>query len=199
MIDVVTEFIHDGVMNSFRFQTPPVVNMPFSFPLGENFVPKLSTFLEDQNRLLVIIGILFFLIFLILLSLYLWHVLGDIIVILKNYNFPRAKKCHWSSCGLYFHEESDPQTKGCLSPLVSDSFFKKRSKGGNQPGCRHSIQVREHDTPRKPAKDYLEEFMKMRSGFNVYKEWWGIIVIVACIFLWILSIISLYDFIRILS
>jgi len=121
--------------------------------------------------------------FLVLLSLYLVYALRDILVVIKNYNFRQAQKCHWASCGLYHHDEDDPQSKDCLHPFVGKPFFERLSRHGNQPGCDHSIQVREVDVPRKPAIDYRKEFLDIYSTLNVYGIWWKVITILVGILL----------------
>lgn len=137
-------------------------------------------------------------VFLILLSLYLWCAFNDIIVILKNYNFRRANKCHWTSCGLYYHYESDPETKDCLSPCVSNPSFEKLSRGGTQSGCRHSIQVREVNRSRKPAADYEKEWLEMYNSFHISKTWWRVIAILAGILLLAFGVVNLYNFIKVI-
>lgn len=133
--------------------------------------------------------------FLVLLVLYLWHALVDIVVVLSNYNFRRANKCHWSSCGLYYHSEDDPLTKDCLSPF-GRFLFEKVSKGGDKPGCRYSIQVREINKPRKPAADYQKELFETYSAFQIYTIWWKIITISVGVLLLGFGMLNLFDIFR---
>lgn len=133
--------------------------------------------------------------FLLLLSLYLWRAFVDIVVVLKNFNFRRAKRCHWSSCGLFYYVEDDPETGDCLSPY-GRFLFEKRSRSGNQRGCRYSIQVREVDQPRKPAADYQRELFDTYSAFQVYNIWWKIITIFVGILVFGFGMSNLFDIIK---
>ena len=143
-------------------------------------------------------GIVLFTVFLVLLALYLWFAFQDIVVVLKNYNFRRAMYCRWDVCGLYEHEEEDPQSKACLNPFVSPCRFDELSEGGNHPGCRHSIQVREVDVTRRPASEYREEFMERYSAFHPAKNWWKVATIFGGIAFWALGVVGLLDFVKLL-
>ena len=145
------------------------------------------------------IGLVFLFIFVILLFLYIYQIIIDIIVVFKNYNFLRAEKCHWTSCGLYYHDEEDPTSQNCLSPMVSSAFFNRRSAGGNRKGCRYSIQVREVKVPRKPAGDYLSEYLEVRNAFNVSNTMWRLITLSSLllgVLFGILGVEKIFDLLR---
>jgi hypothetical protein len=154
------------------------------------------TDLKEIQVAIGVLGVLLLLFFLVLLAIYLWLAFGDLVVVLSNYNLRPADRCHWSSCGFYHHDEADPESAECLNPLVSKSFFDKRRRSGDQPSCRRSVQVREVKIERKPANDYLQEFMSLYSAFHPSKILWRLVTIAGGISLWALGAIGLQDFIK---
>jgi hypothetical protein len=159
-----------------------------------NIVNLSSLFQHASGPLLLGLSILVILL-VGLLGLYIWHALIDILVVVRHYNFRRASKCHWTSCGFYYHDEEDPLTKDCLNPF-GRFVFDKRSKGGDQPGCRYSIKVREIDKQRKPAQDYQKELLDTHSAFQVYSIWWKLITIFVAVLLLALGTAELVGLIK---
>jgi hypothetical protein len=145
---------------------------------------------------IAVLGVLLFLVFLVVLGVQLWLAFGDVLVILRNYNYPAAERCHWSSCGFFHHDEADPKSAVCMTPFVRTRFFAKRRRGGNQPGCYRSVQVRELEKDRRPADHYYEEFMSRRSAFQTPKVLWRLVTIGGGLAFWALGAIGLNDFIR---
>ncbi|MBI5291974.1 MAG: hypothetical protein HY872_08875 [Chloroflexi bacterium] len=149
-----------------------------------------------QNILVFATGVALLIIvaaFLVFLTLYLWYALRDILVVIRNYNLRPAKRCHWTSCGFYHHDEDDPQTKDCLNPLVGPAFFDALSREGNQPGCHYSIQVREIDVQRKLATDYRKEFLETYTAFSVYSTWWKVVTVLAGVLLLYFGVFNLAE------
>ena len=147
--------------------------------------------------LMGMIGFMILSIFLILLTLYLWFALREVVIVLNNYNVRPAERCHWSSCGVYHHDEADPLSGECLNPQVRKPFFDRRKKGGNQPGCRYSVQVREIKERRKPAENYLQEYLDISSTYQTSNILWRLVKIGGGISLWVLGAIGLNDFINV--
>lgn len=179
-------------MRNIVFQSSFVLVIHFVTPIYDLISP-----IRDLIGLTVIInafGMLLLAVFLVLLALFLWFALNDLVVLLKNYNLRRADRCHWASCGFYDHNEMDPETAECLNPFVSKPSFDKRRSGGNQSGCRRSVQVREIRMDRKPADDYLKELLSLHSAFS--KIPWRLVTIGGSIALSALGIIGLPDFIK---
>ncbi|MBI5877765.1 MAG: hypothetical protein HZB53_08950 [Chloroflexi bacterium] len=138
------------------------------------------------------LAIFLFVAFVTVLSMYLWHVLMDVAIANRNYNFPRAPKCNAEFCGLYHRVENDPLSMACLSPY-GRQLFPKLSMGGDQPGCRFSIQVRETAISRMPANTYLKEFLDNKSAFNSINAWWKIIAILGGLVFFSFGLVSLVD------
>ena len=132
---------------------------------------------------------------------YFWYIklsYDEMKVIINNYNFRKAELCNPESCGFYFHDETDPQSKDCLNPLVEKKFFENLSKNGNQPGCRRSFQIREVESERKPASDYKKEFMDVYNAFHPSKMVWRIIFILATSILYLLGVLTSSNFLQLL-
>ena len=132
---------------------------------------------------------------------YFWYIklsYEEVMVVIRNYNFKKAQLCNPESCGFYYHDESDPESKDCLNPLVGKKPFEKLSKNGNQPGCRRSFQVREIDVVRKPASDYKKEFVEVYNAFHPSKLLWRMIFILATSILYLLGVLTSSNFLQLL-
>jgi len=138
----------------------------------------------------IIVGIILFIPFTVLYFLYIKLSYDEIIVMIKNYNFRRAKFCNPESCGFYHHQEEDPESKDCLNPFITKIFFEQLSKNGNQRGCNRSFQIREVDVERKPANDYKKEFLDVYNAFHPSKLYWKLLFIFATTILYLMGILS---------
>lgn len=107
----------------------------------------------------------------ILVLLYVYRLGRELVIaLLLNYGLKRAHRCHASHCGFYV--ALGPYEKQCLHPEVSQRAFRKRQRGGDSRGCRHSVQLREEADNRKPAQSYLEDYMRVRGHFSILDSWW---------------------------
>lgn len=111
-------------------------------------------------------------VFLGLVSLYLWLTLRDVLAALRNYNLPRAARCRWDSCALYYHRDpKNDQTSACLNPFVSQRRFRRRSHSGTRKGCSYSLAVlgaRESDAPAENLREYLDTVVAFRAAASFY-------------------------------
>ena len=144
--------------------------------------------LINFTLLKLILGFIIFVLLSMNLSVYLFLSLEEIIVSIRNYNFPRAKTCSYKDCGFYYHRNEDPESKDCLNPFISPTAFRHRSRGGNNRGCRRSMQVREIHGKRKPASAYKKEYLATYSAFHISKVWWRVMTILAAIGMYLLSL-----------
>ena len=130
----------------------------------------------------------------VFLVTYLMMSIRDIRAVLRHYNLPRALLCRWDTCGFYHIDAlTDPESKACLSPYVSRRCFVKRSRGGLQLGCRYSIRVREQETERRPAVEYLAEYLQMVASLRVALVSWPLIMLLLGMMLILLGLIEIKD------
>lgn len=144
--------------------------------------------------IITVLSWLLFFFCLILVLLYLWLAYDDIEVVLRNYHLPRAKNCDWKSCGYFFHDESDLETKGCMHPK-GRRYFEQLSKGGNQKGCKYSVEIRERSKEREQAVCYLKEYLNLRDSFSIEGNLWRIIALLSLVFFFSTGIISVTELI----
>lgn len=149
---------------------------------------------EDVFNWSFVITALFSLLLMAMLFVYIYLALKDQIIVLRNYNFDRAKTCSYRDCGLFHYDRKNPTYKTCKSPRVSQGRFLKLSMDGSQAGCRYSIQVRENaNTPRASAKSYLEDWHREKASFDASHSWWKIIMLLIGVILLILQFLKIID------
>jgi len=146
----------------------------------------LSGFLLSVLGQVLSLVILFLLVVLILLYIYLG--MRDLVTILKNFNIVRADYCREGSCGFYYFDKLSGM-RSCLNPLIGQTRFKKLSGTGDHKGCRWSMTSYGHKSPFENRQEYLA----LLGAFRSESAWWKIITVLLGLVLLQLGVIKLYE------